>query len=33
MGDRIFWAANLAVMAAMIVMAGMAVAYVLGALP
>jgi hypothetical protein len=32
MGERVFWAVNFAVMAAMIVAAGMAVAYVLGVL-
>jgi hypothetical protein len=32
MGERIFWAANFAVMAAMILMGGVAVAYVVGGL-
>ncbi len=32
MGERIFWAANFAVMAAMILMGGVAMAYVVGAL-
>ena len=32
MGERIFWAANFAVMAAILIMGGGAIAYVAGAL-
>ena len=33
MGEHFFWTANFAIMAAIIVMAGVAVAYIVGAIP